>query len=189
MTHPNGTTRVGQPPLNHPLAPTGAPVSPSYLPHRSGMVQRHYYEIIRAGAPCHLYFGAQLCCRSSVLGPTFAAAAAAAAITYYQVIRALPVSIYCCVGLLQNSADLEFSREDNPGVDGAAAVDALLSLLRDALRERFGLDMQVGLHACPAEPAAQCVAGTLWRGLGSLPRLSAPCTRVCVCVCVVVCTV
>lgn len=21
------------------------------------MVQRHYYEIIRAGAPCHLYFG------------------------------------------------------------------------------------------------------------------------------------
>lgn len=40
------------------------------------------------------------------------------------------------------SADLEFSREDNPEVDGAAAVDALLSLLRDALRDRFGLDMQ-----------------------------------------------
>ncbi|PRW44999.1 DNA-directed primase polymerase isoform X1 isoform A [Chlorella sorokiniana] len=60
----------------------------------SGMVQRHYYEIIRAGAPCHLYF------------------------------------------------DLEFGREDNPGVDGAAAVYALLSLLRDALRDRFSLDMQ-----------------------------------------------
>lgn len=40
------------------------------------------------------------------------------------------------------SADLEFKREDNPEVDGAAAVDALLSLLCDALRDRFGLDMQ-----------------------------------------------
>ena len=43
------------------------------------------------------------------------------------------------------SADLEFGREDNPGVDGSAAVDALLSLLRDALRDRFGLEMQASL--------------------------------------------
>ena len=30
-------------------------------------------------------------------------------------------------------------------MDGSAAVDALLSLLRDALRDRFGLEMQASL--------------------------------------------
>ncbi|EFN56160.1 hypothetical protein CHLNCDRAFT_51806 [Chlorella variabilis] len=55
---------------------------------------RHYYEIIRQGAPCHLYF------------------------------------------------DLEFQREHNPGLDGGAAVDALLELVREQLRGSFQLDMQ-----------------------------------------------
>ncbi|PRW44998.1 DNA-directed primase polymerase isoform X1 isoform B [Chlorella sorokiniana] len=75
----------------------------------SGMVQRHYYEIIRAGAPCHLYF------------------------------------------------DLEFGREDNPGVDGAAAVYALLSLLRDALRDRFSLDMQASVDYSEVTGAMLCL--------------------------------
>lgn len=35
--------------------------------------------------------------------------------------------------------DLEFQRAENPGADGAAAVDALLALLGELLREKFGL--------------------------------------------------
>lgn len=33
---------------------------------------------------------------------------------------------------------------DNPGLDGVAAVDALLALVRDALEEQFALQLQVG---------------------------------------------
>ena len=55
---------------------------------------RHWYEIIREGAPCHLYF------------------------------------------------DLEFATAANPGAEGPAAVEALLALAADALRERFGLEME-----------------------------------------------
>ncbi|KAI3426242.1 hypothetical protein D9Q98_008618 [Chlorella vulgaris] len=55
---------------------------------------RHLYEIIRQGAPCHLYF------------------------------------------------DLEFVPAENPARDGVAAVDGLLSLVREQLRASFQLDMQ-----------------------------------------------
>ena len=50
---------------------------------------RHYYEIIRDGWPCHLYF------------------------------------------------DLEYDRTINPDADGAAAVEALVSLVRDALGHKI----------------------------------------------------
>lgn len=153
------------PQCNQLLASNQRSSVPLNLPQCSAMVQRHYYEIIRAGAPCHLYFGAQLCCCCSVLGPTS---------LLPPLLRLLPqrgklIHTLPHKSVLRKSADLEFSKEDNPGVDGAAAVDALLSLLRDALRERFGLDMQVSLYACHAEPAAQCAAGTLWRGLRCSP--------------------
>ncbi|KAK9844115.1 hypothetical protein WJX81_004810 [Elliptochloris bilobata] len=52
---------------------------------------RHFYEIIRQGAPCHLYF------------------------------------------------DLEFQREHNEGVDGAALTAMLLRLVAQGLQARFGL--------------------------------------------------
>lgn len=41
-----------------------------------------------------------------------------------------------------SGADLEFQREHNPGLDGGAAVDALLELVREQLRGSFQLDMQ-----------------------------------------------
>ena len=84
---------------------------------------RHVYEIIRQGHPCHLYFGAWACVRAWRM----------------QSARALLHAPCPCW-----HPDLEFQTADNPALDGEAAVDALLALLRELLLERHGLELQDG---------------------------------------------
>lgn len=55
---------------------------------------------------------------------------------------ALPFQYHLSHAHRMLSADLEFKIADNPGRDGTLAVDAMLTVLRDVLRERFDLNME-----------------------------------------------
>lgn len=51
----------------------------------------------------------------------------------------MPEKTICCFTVC---ADLEYQIQDNPDRDGVKAVDSTLSLLKDALLHKFGLEMQ-----------------------------------------------
>ena len=104
---------------------------------------RHYYEIIRQGAPCHLYFGAppipSVCVSQTYQWP--------------------PAHLMCCSALEQKHksaiirlhmknilqlADLEYQKEHNQDVDGDQLVKALLELCSAAFKVALTLPLRVG---------------------------------------------
>ena len=100
---------------------------------------RHYYEIVREGWPCHLYFGESARRTSRRISSTHPSRRASAS-TQPQCRGTFPLRMLTV--LLLAIADLEFNPEVNAGRDGDALVDTLLSDVAVGLQQRFHLTFE-----------------------------------------------